>query len=254
MSSVEPFYEAVDASMPDTSLIHVSDARLNHILIRRPGRCASLSEYAQVCGMSASEVASQLDGYLDAGDLALEFYGEEVFLHTAPQGRPAPRGVKSIEANLWEHLRQRGDVDTAFRLWQMLRSLERAGWEVEYRSEELAGTPGSGHREPAALGLIVRGRTIGVILDPAEFINSVGESYEQAGESVVALVCAEGTLASTASQVRRWMLSRRYSPMLRVLVLEAPRYNPTLLSAGDSAIKAVSVTRDELGEYFWSTP
>jgi hypothetical protein len=93
-----------------------------------------------------------------------------------------------------------------------------------------------------------------VILDPAEFINSVGESYEQAGESVVALVCAEGTLASTASQVRRWMLSRRYSPMLRVLVLEAPRYNPTLLSAGDSAIKAVSVTRDELGEYFWSTP
>jgi hypothetical protein len=135
----------------------------------------------------------------------------------------------------------------------MLRSLERGGWEVEYRAEELAGAPGSGHRGPAELGLIVRGRTIGVILDPADFVSSLGESYEQAGESVVALVCSEGALAGTTSLVRRWMLSRRYSPMLRVLVLEAPRYNPTLLSAGDSAITPVSVTRDELGEYFWST-
>ena len=253
MSSVEPFYEHSDPSMPDASLMHVSDARLNHILIRRSGRCASLSEYAQVCGMSVSEVAAQIDDYLDAGDLALEFCGEEVFLHTAPHGRPAPSGVKSIEANLWEHLRSRGDPDTAYGLWKTLRSLERAGWEVEYRASELSGAPGSGHRGAADLGVIVRGRTIGVVLDPADFFESVGDRYEQAGEGVVALVCPSGSLAPTVSLVRRWILSRRYSPMLRVLVLEAPGYNPTLLSAGDLAVNPVSVSRDELGEYFWST-
>jgi hypothetical protein len=252
VSSVEPFFQS-DLSAPDASFIHVSDARLNHILIRRSGRCASLSEYAEVCGMSVSEVASQLDAFLDAKDLALEFYGEEVFLHTAPRGRPAPVGTRSIEANLWEHLRGRGDIDRAFGLWQTLRALERAGWEVEYRSEALSGAGGTGQREPAELGLIVHGRTIGIVLDPIKFIESVGDGYEQAGESVVALICADGALASTTAMVRRWMRSRRYSPMLKVLLLEAPRYNPTLLSAEDSAITPVSVTRDELGEYFWSS-
>jgi len=239
---------------PSRQAISVRDPRLTRLLLREPGRCATLNEYAQACGLDTSDVVEMLGGYLDSGALALDFFGDEVFVNTAPLGRPLPRGSVDVPPNLWEELRERAGTETAYALWRMLRSLERSGWSVEHRV----------HRIMFGLGAVVDlpylGVKVGGVVVPAMIfphLDALGrgggllDQYERAGARALAAICDERGLDEVVTAVRRWMLSRRGPTALNVLVLESPRYNPTLLSPSDTAVRPVNVTRDTLGQYFF---
>jgi hypothetical protein len=233
--------------------IHVGDPRLNRMLLHEPSKCASLNEYAQACGMPTNQVATLLDEFLDSEAIGLDFFADEVFVNTAPHGRPAPDGTVDIPPNLWEQLRVRVGVDTAYTLWKLLRSLERSGWVVEHRLHRIMFGLAS-VADPPYLGVKAGAIWVPLMIFPSPdaLIRSGGllDQYERAGSSAIGVVCDEQELDSMVTAVRMWALSKREPPVLSVLVLEAPRYNPTLLTPRDAAITPVAVTRDALGNYF----
>jgi len=238
---------------PSKITIVLRDPRLKRVMVRDPERCATLNEYATSCSMDTDEVMEEISPYLDSGDFELDFYGDEVFLQTAPRGRG--EGQQPVVApNLWERLRERSGVDESFALWKLLRSLERAGWRVEHRVHRIMFGMGA-VRDLPYLGVAVGHVVLPVLVFPTmaslQGEDGLLEQYEEAGANAVAVVCDERGLDDVITTARRWMLSRRVMPALSVLVLEAPRYNPTLLSPADAAVVPVALTRDTLGNYFW---
>lgn len=217
--------------------------------MRHPDRCATLTEYAHAAGMDTAEVVELLAPYLDDGTLALEFVGDEVFVHTAPQGRPAPRGHADVPANLWERLRIRSNLEMSFAVWRLVRSMERAGWGVETNPAKVLFGLGPVRRAPY-FGVYVGPQVIATLPFPsADEVAGPGgllAEYAHAGAAAVAVVCDEGGLDEMCTAVRRWVLSHRFLPTISTLVLESPRYNPVLLAPSDGAIEPVAVARETL--------
>lgn len=238
---------------PSKSPIFLNDVRLNRVFHNHPSWCASVNEYAKACGLETSQVVSLLDEYLDSGVVSLEFFGDEVFVNTGPSGRPLS-GEVDVPPNLWEQLRARASVEKAYHLWRLLRNLEKSGWSVEHRERKILSGLGNILERPSlAVGA---GAILIPVIDHPD-VSRLGEDggvldqYEHAGARGVAVVCDEGELDRVVTAIRRWGLSRRYLPNLAGLVLEAPRYNPTLVEARDSSVRPVGVTQETLGEYFW---
>lgn len=234
---------------PTRPTISLADPRLNQLIIRHPDRCASLTEYAQAAGIDTSEVVELFGPYLDNGTLALEFVGDEVFLHTAPSGRPAPISHADVPANLWERLRNRSSIEMSFAVWRLIRSMERAGWGVEtsltkvlYGLGPLVRAPYFGVRVGAQVVPVLPFPSVDEVAGPSGLL----AEYNRAGAPAVAVVCDEGALDEMCTAVRRWVLSHRFLPTISTLVLESPRYSPVLLAPSDGSIEPVSVSRETL--------
>jgi hypothetical protein len=232
---------------PGRRTISIADPRLNRFLVRQPERCATVNEYAQSSGLDTGEVIELLGPYLDDGTLALEFVADEVFVHTAPAGRPAPPGHADVPSNLWERLRIRSSLEMSYAVWKLIRSMERAGWQVETNPSKVLFGLGPVSRVPY-FGVVVAHQVVPVLPFPSpdELVGGSGllTEYERAGAPAVAVICDEGALDENTTSVRRWVLSQRYTPPLSVLVLEAPRYNPVLLAPADGAVRPVAITRE----------
>ena len=239
---------------PNRVNLDLRDPRLKRLMLRDPERCATLNEYADATGMDTSEIAEAIGHYLDGGEMSLELYAEEIFLHTAPNGRLPGSNTINVPPNLWEHIRERCDVAGGYALWQMIRSLQRAGWAVEHRLPKIMFGLAAVHNPPY-LGVVTGNTVVPTLLFPtASALSSPAgllEQYEHAGAPAVAVICEERALDEVATSVRRWILARRVPALMSILVLEAPRYNPVLLSPSDGAVHPVAVTRDTLGNYFW---
>ena len=235
---------------PTRRIISVPDARLNRMLVRDAHRYATLSEYSAGAGLPTDRVVSLLAAHLDDGTLGLEVAGGEIFLLTAPRGRPVPADLGDVAPNLWETFRAAADVEESCRLWRICRSMERAGWDMEVVASVIAYGLGPVMTAPK-LGCLV-GRTIVPLViaptpDAVAAPTGVLAEYDRAGATAVGLVCVQGALDSTVTAARRYLLGRRVNPTaLSVVVLEAPRYQPVLLSAGDSGVTPRSLDRDLL--------
>lgn len=240
---------------PSRRILSVHDSRLNRMLVRDAYRYASLTEYATGSGLPVDRVVALLGDFLDEGSLGLEVVGGDTFLLTAPAGRPIPDHLADVAPNLWETLRQRSGLEEAHALWRITRSLERAGWVVEAEPSQLVA--GLGHvSEPPLLGVLAAQVCVPLVVGPTEeqLVNAMGPlaEYDRAGAAVVGVACPAGTLDRVVTAVRRWVLSRRAVPSrMTVMVLEAPRYQPVLLSAADSAVEPRSVTRSTLETFDW---
>jgi hypothetical protein len=232
---------------PTRRTISIPDPRLNQLMLRRPDSCASLSEYAHHAGIDTADVVELLGEYLDDGTLELEFIGDEVFVHTAPKGRPAPATHADVPPNLWERLRVRSSLDMSFAVWRLIRSMERSGWLVETSPSKVLFGLGPLHRAPY-FGVSVGPQLIPVLpfptVDEVAGPSGLLAEYSRAGAAAVAVVCDEGALDEMCTAVRRWVLSHRYLPTISTLVLESPRYNPVLLAPSDGAIEPVSISRE----------
>jgi hypothetical protein len=241
---------------PGSAVANVPDPRLNKLLVRYPHRYATLSEYATAAGMTIDAVVNHLSPLLDAGSLGLETCGGDIFVLTAPGGRPLPAHVPDVAPNLWETLRAGSSVPDAWSLWDTTRTLERAGWDVEADPDAVAGTLGR-VTSPPRIGVriattIVPVLTAGPHARLAEPTGLLGE-YERAGAAAVAVVCDGGTLDATTTAVRRWVLSRQAMPThLSVIILEKPGVAPVILSAADSAVAPVTVDRPTLATLDWA--
>lgn len=241
---------------PTRRIISVADARLNGLLLRNPERCATVSEYSGATGIDTGAVIELLGPYLEDGTLELEFVGDEIFVHTAPSGRPVPMHVAQVPPNLWEALRVVAPSDYAYGLWKLVRGLERSGWKVETQAAKI-NSGLARLEEPPFLGVWVGGVVVPVLIFPTsdalQATHGLLSNYNHAGASAVAVVCDNGALDETITAVRRWVLGQRMLPSLSVMILESPRYNPTLITPNDAAVSSRSVSRETLDSLDWAS-
>jgi hypothetical protein len=211
-----------------------------------PQRCATLNEYAAATGIDVSALLRILAEGLQRGDIQVEAVGGEIFLHTAPRGRPTPPENAQVAPNLWELLRRGHSAEEAYALWRITRDMQAAGWSVE---ADARGIPAAGG-ETALLGLRFAQSVVPVmILPPLEYLASQAGAltrYEVSGMGLCAVACKHRDLEPASTAVRRWMLGRPARAGLDVLILEAPRYQPILLTSDDGGIEPRSVTIDYL--------
>lgn len=227
----------------------VADPRLTRLLQREPERCASLSEYAAATGIDTGRVMELFSSALDDGTLGFEPVGPEIFIHTAPRGRPSPVATREVAPNLWERLRTHGDKHHAYALWQLMRSLEDAGWRVEANSSGIMFS-----MRPLAdvpeLGLTIGTRVVPLVVYPptSTIASPNGRLYDLAAAGAVsaAIICDSGALDEMVTAVRRFYLEVGTEVAMSVLILEAPRYAPVLLNQNDASVAPRSVTRAAL--------
>lgn len=222
-------------------VINIGDPRLNRLFLNDPERCASVSEYAAASGIPTDRVLGLLDPYLESGELALEATGSELFVLTAPEGRPLRDGLADVAPNLWERLRENSQKGEAYVLWKFVRGLENAGWVIETQRSRLQfGLPklrrapqmginlGNGHIMP----LLVLPNTDALVAP-----NGLLSEYEQAGAASIGIICDEGALDQTITDVRRWGIQTAQNRGgIGVAVLEGPRFNPTIVFASDASV------------------
>jgi DNA-binding transcriptional LysR family regulator len=232
---------------PTQPVLTTADMRLTRLLQQDPLRCASVNEYAGQTGIDVGTVLDLLGPALDASEIHLEPVGGEIFVHTAPAGRPVAHGQRQVPPNLWETLREGRSQDEAFSLWRLVRDLEVGGWSVEPAARRL---PVVGGRVPL-LGLRFGPGIVPLLVFPdlSQVANQAGPLtvYERSGVGICAITCRARELDRAATAVRRWMLEHHTRARCDVLLLEAPRYQPVLLTADDGGITPRSVTIDTSG-------
>ena len=226
----------------------VAYPRLTKLLQRNPESCASLSEYSAATGIPTGEVVTLLGGAVDEGVLGFEICADEVFVHTAPRGRPTPAHLPEVAPNLWERLRGSGSVDEAYSLWRLVRGMERGGWRVETNAHRI--TFGlAAMRSGPVLGLQIGTSMVPVLIHPTtEQIAHPGgllTAYQNAGARAVAVLVDSGGLDDAVTAARRWGLSLAGASM-SLVVLEAPSYSPTLVRTGDASVAPRSVSQQAL--------
>lgn len=225
--------------------LNLDDARLTSVLQREPERCATLSEYARATGIDAGRVMDLFGPALDCGAVSFEPVGPEIFVHTAPAGRPVQPGVPEVAANLWERLRVHGTKENAYQLWQLVRSLEDAGWEVESATARIMFSLSPVHPVPE-LGVVIANQVFPLMIRPAvEELGAPGRRFDQlsrAGARLVGVVVPSGTVEEAVTAVRRLWLAG-FATSTTALILEGPRYNPVQIQAGDAAVASRSVSR-----------
>jgi hypothetical protein len=236
--------------------LEVRNTVIRRLLLNSPFKHATLEEYARVSGLDVDVVMEELEHALDTRAVALETAGGEVFVLTAPDGRPQPKDVPVIAPNLWEVLRYNRGLEQACELWRVTRSLERAGWEVVVVPQEIHETCPTLVTRPAPLGVRVGASVIPVLVHPSadEIADTSGPlgGFERAGARAVAVVCGQSALDVMATAVRRFALGwRMVDQPLAVLIMEAPRYQPVVMQAHDAAVAPVSVSQTSLSSVVW---
>ena len=237
--------------LPQQSLtLSTPDPRLTDALLRGGTRYATINEYSTGTGIPAGYITEYLLPHLEEGTLTLEVAAGQLFVHTAPNGRPRTDGVR-VEANLWEVLRRRAGVGAAAETWACIRGLQRAGWQVESnRSRVMTAVQTSVTDrvvESIDVGLDLGDLVVPVLIEPSTSV--IGSPFgplevlDSAGVLVVAICCPAGSLDSYSTAVRLAQASSAQQMRMHVLMLEAPRYPATLISPTDAGVLPRAVTR-----------
>lgn len=233
---------------PNQTIV-TEDPRLTAALHRDPTRYATIAEYATATGIAALRIIDLLTDYLDAGTLALEIVGDELFLHTAPNGRSPLAGPGPVPANLWELLRAKRPINEALIQWRLVRDLERAGWSTECRPPYVLAEL-SPMTYPPAMGVLVGTNVVPVLAYPTveALADPAGplDDFEVARARAVAVVTHPGQLEPALTALRRHLLLRRPLATTTILILEAPAFNPIMMSSATGAVEARSVSRISL--------
>lgn len=238
----EPWFDHGLASSTPRAML-TGDLRLTRLLCRPERPLATINEYAAATGIELGTVLDLIGPLLDAGTVDIEAVGGEIFLHTAPKGRPGA----DLPANLWEQLRRRNDTSRAYAVWRLIRDLEAAGWRCEADPSRI---PAAVDGQTTPVALVLNGGLVPLLVRPS--LDHVGEPsgvltwFERANLTGVALTCPPGTLETYTTAARRWILTRPVRTQLHILILEEPRYQPVLLSPDDGAVAPRSTSIDEL--------
>ena len=231
---------------PASRILSFDDMRLTRAFQQDPLRCATLNEYSAATGISVDAVLDMLAGSFRRSELDVEAVGGEIFVHTAPAGRPAPTGLAQTVPNLWEILRRTNSREESYELWRLFRDLEQAGWLVETDHRSF-GAEGAWR---VSVGLRFALSTVPILVLPATgaVSSQAGPltSLELARVGLCAITCPHRGLDATVTAVRQWMLGRPARAGLDVLVLEAPRYQPVLITSDDGSITPRAVTIDAI--------
>lgn len=235
---------------PRANLIDTSHPTLNYLL-HKEYNFATVDEYARAAHLSVQEVISLLSPWMDRKLLGVEVYGMDIFLVTAPvSGRDMKGGNEkfpTVPPNLWERLRTNMPIEQAHSLWLQIRALEKAGWRVETNPAVIEFKSGK-IPKPARIAVYVKQHPIPVVILPSiddlKTRNGVLSMYYYAEAKAVAITCYSRALDDVTTAVRTWYNSfGTKSPDIAVMVLEAPMYNPVILTSQEGSIKPVSIVR-----------
>lgn len=245
-----PFHGSRYVFDPSRATAQLDEPVLNHLVLRSNHQFATLSEYAHESGCDVARVAESFGPLVDSGVVTFEYVEGEVFVLTAPHGRPGPLHLPEIAPNLWERLRRHALPEQALVLWQAVRDLELGGWEVETDQGRVLAGLGPLEVPGPLLGVYVAARAVPVLTFPdlVDLPGAAGllERFERASAGLVAVMVEPGALDEAVTVFRKWALQRPGVTGLAVIVLEAPRFDPVLVSAQDSAVRPVAVDRSSL--------
>jgi hypothetical protein len=216
-------------------VITVNDIRLQRLLFRGAD-LASLSEYAEKSDMGISEVIANLEPFLDGRTLEIEAYGSDLFLHTAPSGRPQPQGIAIIPSNLWEILRQVGDTQYAAMLFSIIRGLQFAGWRCKTHSLD-ANNPAT------FLELNVNNVWSPLFVYPKinriSVKNGILDKISERKILYVTLIVHQKEAQQYIAEVKRWFVNNNND--LTVVILQEPSYQPIVVTGNDTAVKPKTI-------------
>jgi hypothetical protein len=235
-------------------LFHLAHARLHSLALRALGQYASISEMASAAACDTTTVIEAFGPYVENGTVRLELVEDEVFILTGAGNRPIPRHLPDVPVSQWEMLRRHLSPEQAYLHWALTRGLEACGWETECAtpavSAGLSRIPGAPN---PVLGVYVGNHVVPVVAYPSAAQATSGsgplETYERAGAPCVALLVREGGLDPMITAIRQWAMTRRVRPGMSVLVLEAPRFDPTMVTASDPAVPHRAVDRLTLASW-----
>ena len=216
----------------------LADPRLTQLVNREPEKATTLTEYAQATGLDTNRVVELLKDALDSGSLKFEPAGGEIFIHTAPGGRPVPPHMPNVPANLWENLRTHSSPAQAYLLWRLVRGLEAGGWATEAAQERIKAHLGPLQPSPT-LAILVDGIVAPLILHPTTEVlanpRGPAAALSDAGATVIGIIVDSGELDPTTTAIRQLCVNRTDIKTV-FLILEAPRYNPVAIRADDAAV------------------
>jgi len=228
--------------------LHLADARLEALFYHDTWRYATVGDYARALGRDVLAVLDALGGCFADGTLGVEAVGDELFVHTAPAGRPAPDGVVQVVPNLWETLRNGRSAEEAHRTWGAVRDIAAAGWDVEVRPDYVPGHRSTLPHPPFCAVRLANGTLVPVVYGAAaERLagpSGVLAAWAATPLPAVLLTCPAGGLDHYVTEVRRFLRTSPASMDLAVMVCEAPRYEPVLLTRDDVAIDGRTVVLD----------
>lgn len=212
-------------------IINLSDIRLQRLLFRG-NDLASLNDYAEKAEMGISEVVANLEPWLDGRTLDIEAVGGDLFLHTAPLGRPQPLDVAVVPANLWEILRQVGDSDYASMIYNIIRGLQFSGWRCRIHPVDTAN--------PATfLELYINNNWIPLFLFPKKnriaVENGILDKLKVRNIKKVAIIINQKDVNPFLLEVRKWLYIDGNE--ITVVLLENPSFQPVILGPNDIAVK-----------------
>lgn len=216
-------------------VITLNDIRLQRLLFRGAD-LASLSEYAEKSDMGISEVIADLEPWLDGKTLEIEAYGSDLFLHTAPSGRPTPIGVAIIPANLWEILRQVGDTQYAAMLFSIIRGLQFAGWNCKTHALD-ANNPAT------FLELLVNNVWSPLFIYPK--LNRVAikkgilDKIAERKIQYVTLIVQHKETQQYIAEVKTWFTNN--DKELAVVILQEPSFQAVILNGKETGVKPNTV-------------
>lgn len=225
---------------PSRPRIAVPGGDLTRVLHTQP-RPATVDEYAQLLGRDIDSVMSSLAVALDAGWLELDLVAGQLFVNTAPQGRPGPAGMPDCPPNTWELLKRGANEKFAWALWKLIRSMESVGWGVHVDPAVIAASCRGVEAVPHLAVTVAAAVVPTLVFPPVSRLQtgSLLDPFEFANCSSVGVVCDQGQLEAVVTACRAWMLNGRRHE-LGVLVLEAPRYSPVVVDPLDGSTQAIS--------------
>lgn len=236
---------------PTLPILVIREPRLHKIFHKQPTRCSTLNEYALASGLDVFDVIKFLEEHIESETLALEPVGGEVFVNTAPKGRPCTDS--QVPPNSWEILRRRLDTSQAFGVWKLVKDLSENGWDLEIEPRKI---PASSLGEVALAGLRIGGFVAPLlVLPPASDLAHPAGLLTRLDAKQIALcavVIPRGALDEYVTAVRSWVLDRQSYITTHVLILEAPMLQPVLISPSDSSIEPITVTRTIIEDLFVS--
>lgn len=219
-----------------------ADARLARAVYSSGRMCASVTEYATFTGIPVLELLDMLDEQIAVNNLSLEFFGGEIFVHTAPGGRDSST---LVPYNVWETIRRHHDVEQAYSVWLTARELENAGWALEYNLYNITGDPAIARHFGVHLGLRLSQFVVPLIESPyPDFLTSEGgplDTFARRRYALMGTRCKYGDLDKSVTAVRTWYMHNEAEDCSGIIILEQPHNLPLLLLREDGGLEPRSL-------------
>ena len=224
----------MESNYPD-----LGNARLAITFFKKNSTSATLNDYARNTNLEIPELLKHLEHFLQEGDISIEAFGGELYLNTYPR-RNIEGSVRVFPANLWELLRKNVPVSEAHELYQLYKSLLFSGWVVKIRERV--------NLEPTVLSIILGELTIPLLENTStqkiRNQDNLLSKFELNNIHTAAIITKEGELGSYSTSLRSWYLGRNKRSELDIILLEAPRYSPVIVTPDDSAVSPLSIVYD----------